>query len=670
MAKEVERQAWSNKVEFFLSCVGYAVGLGNVWRFPYKCYRNGGGAFLIPYILMLILVGLPCFFLELSFGQFASLGPFTIWRASPIFKGIGFASIALSTLVSIYYNVVIAYALFYLLVTFVSFDGSVPWATCGNEWNTQFCITESIKLTDDMNDTQKLNITLGRMNTTCVDESLSTIGLNFSDLTYNFTKSNLSACSYEGRYKLPSDEYFSNYVLRLGEDTEFGNLGGISLKLALTLLLAWIFVFFALKNGVKSSGKVIYFTALFPYVVLVILLIRGLTLDGYMEGIKFYVIPEWDKLLKPQVWVDAASQIFYSLGPAFGSLITMASYNQFNNNCYRDAILVAIINCATSVFAGFVIFAVLGFMAHVTNQDVKDVATGGPGLVFVAYPEGIARMPFPPIWAFLFFFMLMSLGMSSQFAMVEAIISALADEFPHTLRKNKGKLCFAVCVVLFLCGLPLVTDGGIMVLTLMDDYSGSYSLLFVCMVELIAISWVYGHSRFQEDIYMMLGRRINYYWIGTWKIVAPIIIVLILIASGIQFSPSVYGDYTFPDWVQGIGWALVSIPIILLFGTMFIQVCRFGGFKNASKAQSNWGPALPENRTGRYADTLVDVVQSEKIEKNGVIAMDEKEKDLVEHYKMRREMSNQRFLDNKGYEDDEMSQKESNGHTVQSEDKF
>ena len=105
------------------------------------------------------------------------------------------------------------------------------------------------------------------------------------------------------------------------------------------------------------------------------------------------------------------------------------------------------------------------------------------------------------------------------------------------------------------------------------------------------------------------------------------------------------------------------------------KACRlsyiFQGFKNASKAQSNWGPALPENRTGRYADTLVDVAHSETIEKNGVIAMDEKEKDLVEHYKMRREMSNQRFLDNKGYEADEIPQKGSNGHTVQSEeDKF
>ncbi|GFS10604.1 transporter [Elysia marginata] len=182
--------------------------------------------------------------------------------------------------------------------------------------------------------------------------------------------------------------------------------------------LAWLVLFFSLRKGVETSGKIVYFMATFPYVVLVALLIRGVTLEGYMKGIEFYIIPEWEKLKDVNVWREAATQIFYSLGPAFGTLITMASYNPFRHNCYRDAILVAIINCSTSIFAGFVIFSMLGYMATITNQAVEDVTQSGPGLVFVVYPEGIARMPVSGLWAFLFFFMLIALGLDSQVSRV------------------------------------------------------------------------------------------------------------------------------------------------------------------------------------------------------------------------------------------------------------
>lgn len=147
--------------------------------------------------------------------------------------------------------------------------------------------------------------------------------------------------------------FFSNYVLGLSAGIE--ETGGIKLSLAACLLCAWIIVFLCLCKGVQSSGKVVYFTALFPYVVLVILFFRGVTLPGAGTGIVFYLTPDWKQLANAQVsitelysghvnvtyfvnfqvWGDAAVQIFFALSPAWGGLITLSSYNKFSNNCYK-----------------------------------------------------------------------------------------------------------------------------------------------------------------------------------------------------------------------------------------------------------------------------------------------------------------------------------------------
>ncbi len=82
---ESERGNWGGKAEFILSCLSYAVGLGNVWRYPYLCYKNGGGAFLIPFVIMLCLIGIPMLYMESALGQYGGTGPITIWKVSPLF---------------------------------------------------------------------------------------------------------------------------------------------------------------------------------------------------------------------------------------------------------------------------------------------------------------------------------------------------------------------------------------------------------------------------------------------------------------------------------------------------------------------------------------------------------------------------------------------------------
>lgn len=201
----------------------------------------------------------------------------------------------------------------------------------------------------------------------------------------------------------------------------------------------------------------VWVTALAPYFVLIILLIRGVTLPGAAEGIRYYLTPEWHKLKNSRVWIDAASQIFFSLGPGFGTLLALSSYNKFNNNCYRDALLTSSINCLTSFLAGFVIFSVLGYMAHMQNKTIDQVGLEGPGLVFVVYPEAIATMDFSAFWSIVFFLMLITLGLDSTFGGLEAMITALCDEYPRQVGQRREIFVLFLLAGIYLCALPTMT---------------------------------------------------------------------------------------------------------------------------------------------------------------------------------------------------------------------
>ncbi|XP_052795792.1 sodium- and chloride-dependent glycine transporter 1-like isoform X2 [Mya arenaria] len=614
--KEVTREKWDRKLDFILSCVGFAVGLGNVWRFPYLCYRNGGGAFLVPYVIMLVIAGMPIFFFELALGQFSSEGPITIWKVNPLFYGVGWGMVVVSGLVCIYYNVIIMYAIYYMFVSLVNLDGEVPWKYCGQPWNTDACRNESFPDFASMeNETQKVSSWLYLNNQSCVNSTISelvTAGLvNAGRSAYDIGYGNLSDTFSDNftdcarTFESSSEQYWTRFVLRYHEANGLEDVGNVSLKNVICLFLAWILVFFCLMKGIKSSGKVVYFTATFPYLLITVLLIRGLTLPGHKEGIEFYMIPEWEKLKDIKVWSDAATQIFYSLGVAFGGLACMSSYNRFNNNCWRDSVIVAVINCGTSIYAGFAIFSLLGFMAYQTNQEVKDVADSGPGLAFVAYPEGLAQLPVSALWSLLFFFMIITLGLDSQMVMMETVIGGITDIYPNVLRKHKSLFVFVCCMIGFLLGIPLTTKGGILVLTMFDWYSGSYNLMILSLCELIAICYIYGIKQFMSDIEMMIGKRLIIFWcyyLPMWMVITPVAIIFIVVMSGVNYTPAYYGDYHFPPWAEGIGWVLAMLPLLcVIIGAIFALV-KFG--PEAIKPRPGWGPRPEEDRGDTFKENL------------------------------------------------------------------
>ncbi|GFS19317.1 transporter [Elysia marginata] len=591
-----ERGNWSGRLDFVLSMLGYAVGLGNIWRFPYLCYRNGGGAFLFPYLLMLCVVGIPLFYLEVSLGQFCSKGAAKCWDFAPLFKGVGVAMIACSALISIYYNVIIAWSQFYF---FASFTDKLPWAECDNsDWNTKDC---------------SLNWPI----VSCEDGVKMPNGTCYQDNEFHGVWNTSMFEKITGQKRVsPSEEYWTYNVLSLSSG--LFKPGSPRWHLTLSLFLAWIVTFLCLLKGIKTTGKVVYFTALFPYVVLTILFFRGVTLgDGVGEGISFYIKPRFENLGNAKVWRDAANQIFYSLGPCWGGIITLSSYNRFHNNALRDTLIVGLGNSLTSLFGGFVIFSYLGHMAAKLNVDVEGVVKSGPGLAFIVYPEAVTQLPAPPFWALAFFFMLILLGLDSQFATVETVLTGILDQWPQH-RDRKTLIILAICVILFLLGLPLVTEGGAYLVNLMDTYAGSWSLMVIGLTETLAISYVYGCDRFFQDMALMYGTQPYLWWKICWMVLCPLLIVFILIFAIVDYSPATYGDYTYTAGGELLGWLMVLasalwIPICALYklikedeGKTFLQKLRLQTMPN-----KYWGPSLVKHRK------LVDYVQDFVLDPEG-----------------------------------------------------
>ncbi|XP_072926070.1 sodium-dependent noradrenaline transporter isoform X1 [Hemitrygon akajei] len=526
------RETWGKKVDFLLSVVGFAVDLANVWRFPFLCYKNGGGAFLIPYLLFLLIAGMPLFYMELALGQYNREGAATVWKICPIFKGVGYTVILIALYVGFYYNVIIAWSLYYL---FSSFTTDLPWVHCNNYWNSRNCTDPKL-----------------------LNTSLLGNGTKYS------------------KYKItPAAEYYERGVLNLHESAGIHNLGLPRWQLFLCLLVVIIILYFSLWKGVKTSGKVVWITATMPYMVLFVLLIHGITLPGAMDGIKAYLSIDFERLKEAQVWIDAATQIFYSLGAGFGVIIAFASYNKFDNNCYRDAIFTSSINCVTSFFSGFAIFSVLGYMAFKHGVDISEVATDGPGLVFVIYPEAISTLPGSTFWAIMFFIMLLTLGIDSSMGGMEAVVTGITDDFKF-LKKHRKLFTLVTAGGTFLVALFCITNGGIYVLTLLDQFAAGTAILFGVLIEAIGVSWFYGVDRFSEDIKQMTGFKPGLFWRLCWKFVSPAFLLFVVIVSIVKFKPLTYDEYIFPFWANVVGWgiALSSMSLVPIYAIYKIFTVR------------------------------------------------------------------------------------------------
>ncbi|KAI4818450.1 hypothetical protein KUCAC02_011791 [Chaenocephalus aceratus] len=481
--EEDDRPKWDNKAQYILTCVGFCIGLGNVWRFPYLCQSHGGGAFLIPYLILMVLEGMPLLLLEFAIGQRLRKGSVGVWRSiSPYLTGVGIASMLVS-------------------------------------------------------------------------------------------------------------------------------------------LLA------------------VYVTAILPYIVLGIFLIRGLTLKGAMSGLKFLFTPDVNELIKPSTWLDAGAQVFYAFGLGWGGLISFSSYNPVHNNCVQDAVILSVVTSLTSVYAAAVTYSIIGFRAtekydtcisdnimkllnefelpedNITtsnyeeafnslNSSYPDIVRGldiktcdmqtllsegveGTGLAFIVFTEAITKMPGSQIWSVLFFVMLLSLGLSTLFGNIEGVVVPLKDlnvfpkNWPHEV------LTGLTCAISFIICLLFAQNSGLYWVTLFDNFAGSVPLLTIGFFEMIAVVYIYGIDRFNEDFEFMVGYKPSIFWQISWRFTSPLIVLVILVfylvtqvQEALTYSvwdpnsekfPSL-ASVPYPSWIYVIIFLLAGVPSLAVPA---YALCRF-----------------------------------------------------------------------------------------------
>ncbi|XP_049606304.1 sodium-dependent neutral amino acid transporter B(0)AT1 [Syngnathus scovelli] len=611
-ARDVQEEVtWNNKIEYMLTCIGFAVGIGNVWRFPYLCQIYGGGAFLIPYLIALVLEGLPLLYLEMAIGQRLRKGSIGVWKnISPFLGGVGIGSMIVSFLVCNFYNTILAWVFWYF---FNSFQDPLPWSQC------------------------PLNDNRTGLNEECAKST-------------------------------PVNYFWYRQTLNITTDISIS--GSLQWWLVVCLACAWLIMYICMIKGIQSVGKAVYVTTTLPYVVLTIFLVRALTLPGAADGLVYLFTPDWEILKNPQVWLDASTQIFFSLSVAFGGLIAISSYADEKTNCEKDAVIVGLINSGTSLYAAISIFSILGFKANAgfnaclkenilaltnhfefsdqnitrdnydywikylnqTNPDelaslqlrpcvlktFLDQSASGTGLAFIVFTEAVLEMPGSQIWALLFFLMLFSLGLSCMFGNAEGVLRPFNDLNLLPKSVPQSLITGAFCMISFLISLIFTMGSGNYWVEVFNSYVGSVPLLIIALFELIGVVYIYGMRNFSEDIYFMTGKRPNIYWRVCWTFISPLMLLVVLIAYVVlqaQKHPT-YPAWNpayelfpktqtkpYPDFVFAVIVLLCTVPVVPI-----PLMALYKGIQKVRKRSSTRGGLNPyanaafENETEKHQE--------------------------------------------------------------------
>lgn len=293
-------------------------------------------------------------------------------------------------------------------------------------------------------------------------------------------------------------------------------------------------------------------------IIMVVIAIRGVTLEGASLGLNTLFTPDWSKVLDPKVWVAAYGQVFFSLSLAMGIMITYSSYLPKKTDINNSAFMTAFANCGFEFLCAIAVFGILGYMANVQGVPVSEVVSSGVGLAFVVFPEVFSAMgSWGTILGILFFACLIFAGITSTVSLTEAVSAPFVDKFEW----KRNKVITVFCLIGFSISAAFASGAGLYLLDIIDNFINNYGIVVVGLLEVTLVGWILKPYTIREHTNEISYFRIGKWWDVTVKYVTPAILIFMLIQSLITEIKSPYGGYPLSALFM-YGWSVILIGIV------------------------------------------------------------------------------------------------------------
>lgn len=448
---EQTREKWGSKLGFVLAAAGSAIGLGNIWKFPYIAGANGGASFVLVYLICIAVIGLPVLIAEILIGRTAQRNPYGAFykiSKSKFWASLGGLGVIAGFLILSFYAIIAGWAIGYII---------------------------------------------------------ESINGNF----YLWPDPTASA------------EHFGDLV---------SNIYWILGYFAFFMILTIVIVFAGVQRGIERASKIMMPVL---FILLVVLMIRGLTLPGAERGIDFLWNPDWDKINAGTILL-ALGHAFFTLSLGMGAMLTYGSYMSEDDNVPASAFQIVFLDTLIALIAGMAIFT------SVFSVGLDPAA--GPGLIFHTLPGVFVKMPSGYFFSILFFVALTIAALTSSISLLEVVVSFFVDELKWTRHKSSVVLG----IIIFLLGIPsalsfnLLADFKIFGLNFFDvvDFLASNILLpFGGLLISVFVAWVWGFDKVIPNLKMGAEKLFNKYpltlllWKVFIKFLSPVLIFLVFLHS-------------------------------------------------------------------------------------------------------------------------------------------